>query len=55
MPASLDVAFAGTVAPAAASPMNATATAVLVIAPRTPEAIVGLIHGSSRADPYEPR
>src|SRR4029077_16635932 len=43
------VAFAGTVAPVAAVPISATATAVLVIAPRTPEAIAQLIRISPHA------
>jgi hypothetical protein len=54
MPAKPGVAFAGTVAPVAAIPISATATAVLVVAPRTPESIGQLIRPSLSADPKGP-
>jgi hypothetical protein len=54
MPAKPGVAFAEAVAPVAAIPIIAAATVVLVIAPRTPEAIAQLIHRSVCADPNGP-
>jgi hypothetical protein len=50
IPANPGVAFAGAVAPVAAIPISATATAVLVAATRTIEEIPHLIHHSLRAD-----
>jgi hypothetical protein len=54
MAATPDAASPGTVAPITTVPISATATTVLVIAPRTPDAITQLINRCSRADPNEP-
>ncbi|KAA1243812.1 hypothetical protein F0Q45_25355 [Mycobacterium simiae] len=50
VPAEPDVAFAGAATAVAGSAISATATAILVIALRAPEAIIQFILNSSATD-----